>query len=169
MNAYSLSLPTKTLTITKGFEDAVATGKGAEYETYMRLLQDIPGLTVIRKTHKRPNKYRTKGGEEYNCNQFKNLTYENMEGFMKGLPNGEDYLTPYYFLKNCGSLVHASRYKAVREWFVAQFPDFRKNPLVYVSTPAAVVDAEPFFQEAQERTDKINEAKAAEEAKEEQE
>ena len=54
MNGYKLALDTKTLTITKGFEEAVATGKGAEYETYMRLIQDIPGLIVIRKTTKAP-------------------------------------------------------------------------------------------------------------------
>ena len=163
MNAYTLSLPTKTLTISKGFEDAVAKGNGDEYELYMKLLRDIPDLSVVRKSHKSPNKYRTKGGEVYNCNQFKNLTYDNMEGFMNGLPNSKDYLPPYYFLKNCGSLVHASRYKAVRDWFVAQFPDYRKNPLVYIRTPVAVVDTEPFFQEAQERTDKINAKKETQE------
>ena len=48
MKNFTLSLTTKTLTITKAFEDAVATGEGKEYELYMRLLREIPGLIVVR-------------------------------------------------------------------------------------------------------------------------
>ena len=77
MKNFSLSLTTKTLTITKAFEDAVATGKGNEYETYKRLMEDIPDLKVIRKTHASPRKYVNKQGEQFNCNQFKNITLIN--------------------------------------------------------------------------------------------
>lgn len=125
---YTLNLVAKTLTITKSFEENVATGEGADYETYMRLMRDVPGLTVIHKTHATPTKYTNKQGEKFNCNQFKNLKYENMEGFINGLPNSEKYLKAFNFLKNCGSLPLTSRYTAVRKWFVAQFPEFRKNP-----------------------------------------
>lgn len=151
MMNHKLSLPTKTLTITKAFEDAVATGEGKEYELYMRLLREIPGLIVVRKTHATPRKYVSKStGETFNCNQFKNLKYENMEGFINGLSNSEDYMKPYLFLKNCGSLPLTSRYTAVRRWFVAQFPEFRKNPLFYLYNEVKVIEATPFFQQAKE-------------------
>lgn len=154
MNAYSLNLTAKTLTITKAFEDAVATGEGPEYERYMKLMTDIPGLTVIRRTHKTPSKYRTNSGEAYSCNQFKNLTYKNMEGFIKGLPEHDDFLTVFNFLRNYASLVQTARYTAVRRWFVAQFPEFRKNPLFYLYNPVKVIDVTPIIKQAQKEAEK---------------
>ena len=152
MNGYSLNLSAKTLTITKAFEDAIATGTGEAYELYTQFLRDIPGLTVVRKTHKTPTKYTSKStGETFKCNQFKNLKYENMEGFIKGLPNNEEYLKAYNFLKNFGALPQTSCYKVVREWFVAQFPEFRKNPLFYLYNEAKVIDLRPFIEAEQER------------------
>lgn len=151
MKGYSLNLTAKTLTITKAFEDAIAKGEGGAYELYTKFMRDIPGLTVIRKTHATPRKYVSKStGETFNCNQFKNLKYENMEGFINGLSNSEDYMEPYLFLKNCGSIPLTSRYTAVRRWFVAQFPEFRKNPLFYLYNEVKVIEATPFFQQAKE-------------------
>ena len=155
MKGYTLSLSAKTLTITKAFEDAVSKGEGEAYDLYTKFMREIPGLTVIRKTHATPSKYVSKStGEKFNCNQFKNLTYDNMEGFINGLPNSEDYLKAYNFIKNCGSLPLTSRYTAVRKWFVAQFPEFRKNPLFYLYNEVKVVDIAPFIEEEQNRTEK---------------
>lgn len=163
MNGYSLNLSTKTLTITKDFEDAIATGEGKAYDLYTKFVRDIPGLTVIRKTHKTPRKYVSKRtGEVFNCNQFKNLKYENMEGFINGLPNGEDYMTAYIFLKNCASLPQTSRYTAVRKWFVAQFPNFRKKPLFYLYNKVDVIDFTEILKEEQERAAELAAKKAAE-------
>ena len=152
MKGYTLNLTAKTMTITKAFEDAIATGTGEAYELYTKFLRDIPGLTVERKTHKTPSKYTSKStGETFKCNQFKNLKYENMEGFINGLPNNEEYLRAYNFLKNCGSLPQTSRYTAVRKWFVAQFPEFRKNPLFYLYNEVKVIDFRPILEEEQTR------------------
>ena len=152
MKGYTLNLTAKTLTITKAFEDAIATGTGEAYELYTKFLRDIPGLTVERKTHATPTKYTSKStGETFKCNQFKNLKYENMEGFINGLPNNEEYLRAYNFLKNCGSLPQTSRYTAVRKWFVAQFPEFRKNPLFYLYNEVKVIDFRPILEEEQTR------------------
>ena len=154
MKGYTLNLTAKSLTVTKAFEDAVSKGEGEAYEPYTKFMRDIPGLTVIRKTHATPSKYTSKStGETFNCNQFKNLTYKNMEGFISGLPNGADYLTAYNFLKNCGGLPLTSRYTAVRKWFVAQFPEFRKNPLFYLYNEVKVVDIAPFIEEEQNRAE----------------
>ena len=158
MKGYTLNLTAKTLTITKAFEEAIATGTGDAYELYTQFLRDIPGLTVVRKTHKTPSKYTSKStGETFKCNQFKNLKYENMEGFIKGLPNNEEYLKAYNFLKNFGALPQTSCYKVVREWFVAQFPEFRKNPLFYLYNEAKVIDIAPFIKAEQERVEEKKE------------
>ena len=58
MNGYRLDLEKKTLTITKAFEEAVSKGNGKEYEIYMKFLRDIPGLTVVHRTHKTPESIR---------------------------------------------------------------------------------------------------------------
>ena len=124
-------------------------------------------MKIINKTHKTPRKYVSKStGETFNCNQFKNLKYENMEGFINGLSNSEDYMKPYLFLKNCGSLPLTSRYTAVRRWFVAQFPEFRKNPLFYLYNEVKVIDITPLIQQAKEEAAEKAAKKAMENAEE---
>ena len=164
MKGYTLNLTAKTLTITKAFNDAVSKGEGEAYELYTKFMRDIPGLTVIRKTHASPKKCVSKStGETFNCNQFKNLTYKNMEGFINGLSNSEEYLKAYNFIKNYGSLPLTSRYTAVRKWFVAQFPEFRKNPLFYLYNEVNVVSIIPFIEEEQKRAEELAMKKAEEE------
>ena len=155
MKNFSLSLTTKTLTITKAFEDAVAKGEGDAYETYKRLMEDIPDLKVIRKTHASPRKYVNKQGEQFNCNQFKNLKYENMERFMMGLPNGDVYMDEYLFLRNHASDVQTNGYALIRRWFVAQFPDFRKNPMAYITNQPEVIHANEFAGMAENEVEKV--------------
>ena len=70
----------------------------------------------------------------------------------------------YNFLRYCGKLPQTSRYTAVRKWFVAQFPEFRKKPLFYLYNEVKVVNIVPFIQEAQERAEEL-EAKKEKEAK----
>ena len=125
-------------------------------------------MKIINRTHATPRKYVSKStGETFNCNQFKNLKYENMEGFINGLSNSEDYMKPYLFLKNCGSLPLTSRYTAVRRWFVAQFPDFRKNPLFYLyNNVPVIIDIAPFIQQAKEEAAEKAAKKAMENAEE---
>ena len=62
-------------------------------------------------------------------------------------------MKPYLFLKNCGSLPLTSRYTAVRRWFVAQFPEFRKNPIFYLYNAVKVIETTPFFQQAKEEAE----------------
>lgn len=139
MEKFRLDVVNKTLTISKGFADAVAAGEGEEYEFYTRLMNQIPGLNVVRQTHRTPSSYTTKGGEKFSCNQFKNLTYENMERFMAALPDNEGYFTEYNFVRNAAAGIQTSGYALVRKWFVAQFPEYRSNPLMYLHNKPAVL------------------------------
>lgn len=141
MEKYKLDVMSKTLTITKAFEDAMNAGKGKEYALYTKLMRDIPGLTVVRKTHSTPSGYKTKSGENFKCNQFKNLSYEHMEKFMAALPENEKYLVEYDYIRNNAAAVQTNRYALVRRWFVEQFPQFRTNPLFYLYNAPTVVPA----------------------------
>ena len=67
-----------------------------------------------------------------------------METFIAGLPNGKQYMEEYKFLKERAAIVQTSRHNVVKKWFLAQFPDFRKNPLLYVYQNPKVVSAEQF-------------------------
>ena len=142
MNAYKMDFVSKTLIITADFAKAMNDLKSEEYALYKQLLTDIPNLKVVRKTHASPKKCRSKStGEVFNCNQFKNLTYDKMETFMMGLPNADAYMTEYLFLRNHASEVQTSGYALIRRWFVEQFPHFRKNPLFYINEQPEVVSA----------------------------
>ena len=142
MNAYKMDFVSKTLIITADFAKAMNDLKSEEYALYKQLMTDIPNLKVVRKTHASPKKCRSKStGEVFNCNQFKNLTYENMETFMMALPNVDAYMTEYLFLRNHASDIQTNGYTLIRRWFVKQFPDYQKNPLTYIHTQPEVVSA----------------------------
>lgn len=143
MKKYKLNVVSKTLTISKGFADAIAnpTDECEEYKLYTRLMEEIPGLTVVRKSHRTPTSYTSSSGEKFSCNQFKNLKYENMERFMAALPDNEVYLEQYSFLRYSAACVQTNRYALVRDWFIAQFPEFRKNPLFYLYNKPEIVRA----------------------------
>ena len=120
-----------------------------EYKLVQRFRKDFPNLTIAKKTHKSATSYTTKSGEKFNCNQFKNLTYDRMEKFIVALPKNEGYLREYLFVKNYASAIQHNGYTLVRKWFVAQFPEFRKNPLFYLYNKPTVLESLAFIQEAE--------------------
>lgn len=134
----------KTLVITEAFQKKMQDVTSEEFQYYSKLINVIPDLKVIQRTHKTPRTYTTKEGETFNCNPSKNLKYKNMENFIVGLPNGEQYMKEYKFLKECAAVVQTSRHNLVKKWFLAQFPNFRTNPLIYIYQSPEVVSAEQF-------------------------
>ena len=161
MEKYTFDAISQTLTISAKFNDKMNNPDSEEYKLMMRFRADFPNLTIAKKTHKTPTKYTSKStGEVFKCNQFKNLKYENMEGFINGLSNSEKYMKAYNFLKNCGSLPQTSRYTVVRKWFVAQFPEFRKNPLFYLYNDVDVISIIPYIEEEQNHIIELNAKKA---------
>ena len=135
----------RTLMITEGFRKRMQDVESEEFLYYSKMMATIPGLKVIHRTHKTPRTYTTKEGETFNCNPGKNLKYKNMENFIAGLPNGDEYMKEYKFLKECAAVIQTSRHNLVKKWFLAQFPDFRKNPLLYVYQTPNVVSSEQFL------------------------
>ncbi len=154
MNAYKMDFASKTLTITKAFADAAADPTSKEYALLTQFQKDIPNLTIARKTHKSP-----KG-----ANQFKNLTYDNMEQFMNALPESEDkvkMMEAYTFLRYGAGLIQTSAYAAVRSWFVAQFPKYRTDPIFYLNNKVEVLtEIASFAAAAEEARAKREERKA---------
>ena len=151
MNGYKIDFASKTMTITKAFAEAASDPSSTEYTLMMKFQKDIPGLKVVRKTHKTPLRYETKSGEKYRCNQFKNLTYKNMEAFMNALPKSKQYMALYNFIRNHAGGIQTNTYTAVRRWFVAQFPHYRKDPLFYLTNDIDVIDITPYIQKSEDK------------------
>lgn len=144
MERYKFDAASKTLTITAAYAQKLNDMDSDEFKHYHAMMQAIPGLVVVNRSHRSPSKCTsTATGEKFKCNQFKNLTYDNMEKFMDALPHGNVYRKEYDFLKDYASRIQTNGYALVRRWFVAQFPHFRKNPLFYVyNTPTLVKASE---------------------------
>ena len=163
MERYKFDAASKTLTITAAYAKKLNDMDSDEFKYYNAMMQAIPGLVVVNRSHRSPSKCTSKStGEKFKCNQFKNLTYPNMERFMDALPHGNVYRKEYDFLKDYASRIQTNGYKLVRMWFVAQFPEFRKNPLFYLYNEVKVVNIAPYIQEAQERAGELAAEKAEE-------
>ena len=150
MEKFKFDVVSQTLTISAKFDEQMENPMSEEYKLVMQFRADFPNLTIARKTHKTPSHYTTKSGEKFNCNQFKNLTYDRMEKFIAALPQNEEYMREYTVVKNFGTSVNGNGYPLVREWFMAQFPEFRKNPLFYLSNTPQIVIASTFMAEQAE-------------------
>lgn len=150
MERYTFNPVAKTLVITAAFAKAIQNIESKEYALYTQLMAEIPNLEVVRKTHASPKKCVSKStGEKFSCNQFKNLTYKNMETFIMGLSAAEAYMEEYLFLKNHAAEVQTNAYTLIRRWFVAQFPDFRKNPLIYITKHPGVVSGTEIIEQCE--------------------
>lgn len=142
MERYKFDAASRTLTITAGYAKKMQDMESAEFKHYNAMMQAIPGLIVVNRTHQSPSKCTSKStGETFKCNQFKNLSYKNMERFMSGLPNCEAYFAEYDFLQDYATRIQTNGYALIRRWFIAQFPHFRKNPLFYVYNTPAILPA----------------------------
>ena len=147
MEKFVFDVVSQTLTITAKFAKMMNDTTSDEYKLVQRFRKDFPNLTIAKKTHKSATSYTTKSGEKFNCNQFKNLTYDRMEKFIAALPKNEGYLREYLFVKNFASAIQHNGYALVRKWFVAQFPEFRKNPLFYLYNSPELVSGAAFLEE----------------------
>ena len=145
MEKFTFDVISQTLTITAKFSAMMSNPESEEYKLVMRFRNDFPNLTIAKKTHKSATSYTTKSGEKFNCNQFKNLSYDRMEKFISALPKSEGYLREYLFVKNFASAIQTNGYTLVRKWFVAQFPEFRKNPLFYLNHSPALLSGAAFL------------------------
>ena len=156
MKYYKFDVVNTTLTISSDFESALLNRKSEEYGLFQQLKEDFPTLKIVRRTHATPKAYHTKSGESFRCNQFKNLTYENMERFISALPSSEAYQKEYDFIKNTATKIQHNGYVLVRKWFTTQFPKFRKNPLFYLTNKPALVSGASLLSTVNEEIKKVS-------------
>ena len=153
MENYKLNFVNSTITITSAFAKNAANTNSAEYKLLTKLQKDFPNFNIVQRTHKTPVKYTSKNGEQSIRNPFKNLTFENMERFMSAIPNNNEFLREYSFLKETASALQLNAYSIVRKWFCTQFPKYKSNPLFYLDTQIKLVKGIDVLKEEAERRD----------------
>lgn len=150
MEKFNLDIVSKTLTVSAKFAEMMNNPESEEYQLVVQFQANFPDLRIAKRTHRTPTHYTTKSGETYNRNQFKDLTYDRMEKFMSVLPQKEAYLAEYNTVKAFACAVKKNGYPLVRQWFVEQFPHFRKNPMFYLNNSPLVLHGSTFIQKGAE-------------------
>ena len=116
------------IVVTNSFTKAAADLGSQEYAYLQKVCSDFPNMKVVQSRHRSGN------------TRNRNLTYENMEHFIRCLPNCSELLKEFYFLRD-DAKVTKSRYARVRKWFEEQFPEYDKNPLFYVKNTVVPLPA----------------------------
>ena len=109
----------KTITGTKASFDKAGKGEG---EIYIELADKMAAYPEYKLVIKEQKKRSTKTKQTYD-----GLNFDLMEKFS--------------FLRYSAACVQTNRYALVRDWFIAQFPEFRKNPLFYLYNKPEIVRA----------------------------
>lgn len=114
VKGYKLDFATNTLTVNYKFHRAMSDFGSPEYLRYKEILNDFPQLRVIVKA----------GRTITTTRPTKRLTYENMDSYIGCYENRDELRNAFAIVQQKSKLV-ASPYKYVRDWFEAQFPDYR--------------------------------------------
>ncbi len=156
MKGYKLDLAHQTLTLTAAFADAANNPGSAEYKLVRQFLHDFPNLEIVNRTRTSPTSYKGKGqdGKRTSYYPTKNLSYERMERFMNALDNSQKYLDEYHKLREKAEAICLSPYAPVAQWFMAQFPKFREEPLFYLDTEKLpdVISFSDYLENANKKT-----------------
>ena len=115
---YKINFANNTLVMNYKFHAASQEYGTDENKLVKAILADFPTLTVIVKA----------GRDVKTTNKNKRLPYANMEKHISAYENSADLLDVFETVKAL-SKTAASPYKYVTDWFVAQFPDYKKAPV----------------------------------------
>ena len=114
---FKMNFTTKTLTITKAFEEDLMNGTPEAMEVVSRFQTMFPDLSIARNTHRSPK----------TSNPDKGLTYERMERYIRIHANSEELLAIFKQVKEIAA-TQKNSYLYTRTWFKKQFPHFTEQP-----------------------------------------
>ena len=99
--------------VTKAFAKQARIFGTPEYKLWKEYRKDFPEAQMVTKTIKKNATKRT----------YKNLTYVNMERFLKS-QNNADQLLKEFKVKKEAAAIQQNPYRAVLAWFLQTFPDY---------------------------------------------
>lgn len=117
MKGYKIDFRTNTIIMNYTFAAAAEEYGTAEYNLLRNILADFPQM----------KREVQKGRNQKSPNKNKNLTYENMEKYIKAHADAEELLKIFETVKLM-SKTQSSPYKFVKDWFVKQFPNYKVIP-----------------------------------------
>lgn len=112
ISGYKIDFAKQCLYMNYKFARAASEYGSSEYKLLQDILKDNPSLRPIVRA----------GRETKTPNQFKRLTYKNMESYIRVQDNAEELLAAFAIAKE-ESKKEKSPYKYVRGWFAEQFPN----------------------------------------------
>ena len=99
--------------VTKAFAKQARIFGTPEYKLWREYRKDFPEAQMVTKTIKKNASKRT----------YKNLTYANMERFLKSQDNADQLLKEFKVKKEAAA-IQQNPYRAVLAWFLQTFPDY---------------------------------------------
>ena len=132
MKGYKIDFAENTLTMNYTFAAAASIHNTEEYNLLKTIQQDFPGIQIITKS----------GRTQKKSHQFKRLTYENMEKHISVYENAKELLEMFQQVKSL-SRTAKSPYAYVRQWFEAQFADYKEIPACVERKPYAKIIEPP--------------------------
>ena len=107
-----------TVIMNHKFAAAAAKYGTPENKLMKNIREDFPGMAEVV----------VSGREQTSAKSNSRLTYENMETHIKVYENADELMDVFESVKAL-SKTCASPYKYVRDWFEAQFPNYKKAPV----------------------------------------
>lgn len=115
MNGIKIDFVSGIIYISKSFNERANNPMSEEYKLLKEVRNDNPSFKVVY----REGKERT--------SPYKNLKYANMEKYIKVYENSDELLEMFKKVKIL-SKSHPSPYNYVVDWFMEQFPNYKKLP-----------------------------------------
>ena len=115
---YKILFNENTVIMNYKFASAAAKYGTPENKLMKDIRNDFPGMAEVV----------ISGREQTSAKKNTRLTYENMETHIKVYENADELMEVFESVKAL-SQTCASPYKYVRDWFEAQFPNYKKAPV----------------------------------------
>lgn len=115
---YKILFNENTVIMNHKFAAAAAKYGTPENKLMKNIREDFPGMAEVV----------VSGREQTSAKKNTRLTYENMETHIKVYENADELMEVFESVKAL-SQTCASPYKYVRDWFEAQFPNYKKAPV----------------------------------------
>ena len=115
---YKILFNENTVIMNYKFAAAAAKYGTPENKLMKNIREDFPGMAEVV----------ISGREQTSAKSNSRLTYENMETHIKVYENADELMEVFASVKAL-SQTCASPYKYVRDWFEAQFPNYKKAPV----------------------------------------
>ena len=109
----------KKIRLPKAFAKASGKYGSEEYKLLMKMKKDVPNYElIVETTRKQPR------------DNYKGLTYDYMERYIKTKENNEELMNEFYELRGIGTgydeIIRKASYVQVKKWFLAKFPEINE-------------------------------------------